>query len=580
MRRSFILLLSCVFVSALSQAQLSWSKHSYPVVNFRGVQADFTGDGYPDLLLYDSNNISILPNMGNGLFDSSRAFVSNQKANDVALLDFNRDGQVDVAACDGTNLVILKGNGDGTLTVLRNVPVACASVVAADFNHDGNPDIAVNVPDFSNSGHNQVIVYLGDGTGGIFETIINDGVTFSSSDGNPCVLNGISAASDFTGDKVPDIAITADCPNDTFSAAALIVGAGDGTGHFSFHRDVEFNFDAGMRRHLTDVNGDGKQDIIALAQSSAPHGLSSSAIIAFHSNGNGTFALQTITQTSIDGGIGSVIDAFAFADFDSDGTKDIVLEMGTVDLNSPQPSFAFQFLKGQPGGTYKLVQTSPLASQVLDMVWDDFDKDGRADVALLRQRSTDVWLNQTSSAPICSAFGDLRTVNLCTYGSPTGVFHFIETPLDNHQINALQVYVDGTLKFQTLDDLLNTKFQLHGGWNRVTAKGWDDLGPFSTTINLLACINDFDRTVKICSPTNGSSWPNGVHIVASAATSHPFSQLQVYVDGVMQFRTSAKYVDIFPILSLGLTPGSHRITVKGWDSIGAFSSTVNVMVTK
>src|SRR5438132_1454569 len=158
------ILLSGTVLASVSQAQLTWSKRTYPIVNFRGERADFTGDGYPDLLLYDSGNLSILPNAGNGTFDSSRAFVSTQQASTVALLDFNRDGKTDVAACDGKNLVILKGNGDGTLTKIQSVPVACASVVASDFNKDGNPDVAVVVPDFStNSPNNQVIVYFGDG---------------------------------------------------------------------------------------------------------------------------------------------------------------------------------------------------------------------------------------------------------------------------------------------------------------------------------------------------------------------------------------------------------------------------------
>ena len=122
--------------------------------------------------------------------------------------------------------------------------------------------------------------------------------------------------------------------------------------------------------------------------------------------------------------------------------------------------------------------------------------------------------------------------------------------------------------------MLNTKILLTGGMHRITAKGWDDLGSFSKTIDLLVCTNNVSRTVKICLPTNGSSFNNPVHIVASAATSLAFSQLQVYIDGVVRFHTSAKYVDNSRNLSLG----THRITVKGWDSSGAFSSTVNVTV--
>ena len=317
------------------------------------------------------------------------------------------------------------------------------------------------------------------------------------------------------------------------------------------------------------MNQGNKRDLIVLGSTSAPH-FGSNTLAILKGNGDGIFTLQQIAEMDGDNAINSA----AVADFDGDGIKDAILGVQGVDPNTAQVVFSMQFLKGQSDGSYKLTQTSPLATEVTDMVWGDFDKDGRIDLALFRQRSTDVWLNQTSSAPICSALGDLRTVNLCTFGSPGGTFHFVETPLDNHQINAMQIYVDGSLKFETPDDLLNTKFQVRGGTIRVTAKGWDDLGPFSTTINLLACLNDTFRTVRICSPTNGSSSGNAVHIVASAATSLSFSQLQVYIDGVVQFGTSSKYVDISPDLSLG----THRITVKGWDSSGAFSRSITISV--
>ncbi len=46
------------------------------------------------------------------------------------------------------------------------------------------------------------------------------------------------------------------------------------------------------------------------------------------------------------------------------------------------------------------------------------------------------------------------------------------------------------------------------GINRITAKRWDDLSPFSKTIDLVACTNDVFRTVAICLPKNGSSSAN------------------------------------------------------------------------
>jgi archaellum component FlaF (FlaF/FlaG flagellin family) len=168
----------------------------------------------------------------------------------------------------------------------------------------------------------------------------------------------------------------------------------------------------------------------------------------------------------------------------------------------------------------------------------------------------------------------MRTVNLCFEGSPTGNFHFLANPLDRRQVVSMQIYVDGSLKFTTPDDILNAKILLTGGMHTITAKAWDERGAFSKTIDLLACTNNLSRTVKICLPGDGSSSNSPVHVVAAASTTLAFSQLQVYVDGVVRFHSSSKYVDISRTLSLG----THRITVKGWDSNGAFSSTVDVTV--
>jgi hypothetical protein len=432
--------------------------------------------------------------------------------------------------------------------------------VAADFNHDGNPDIAVYV-DAKNSGDNRVIVYLGDGSGAIASKIVNHNVNFTYL-GDDCFLRGLAQAADFTGDKIPDIAITADCDNVALSVNALIVGVGDGTGDFTFHEDsgiVAYIY----RFQLGDVNQDNKPDLIMLGSAFAPATLGTELNILM-GNGDGTFAMQTVSACGVfDPSNGGKCATFGLGDFDGDGTKDLmVINAGVL-----------QFLKGQLDGTFKLKQSWPLGFTPF-LVAGDFNKDGRSDLALMGPQSVDVWLNQTPSVPVCPAKRFMRSVNLCFEGSPTGNFHFLASPLDRRQVVSMQIYVDGSLKFTTPDDMLNTKILLTGGMHTITAKAWDDRGAFSKTIDLMACTNNLSRAVKICLPQDGSNSNSPVHIVASAATSLAFSQLQVYIDGVVRFHSSTKYVDISRTLSLGM----HRITVKGWDSSGAFLSTVDVTV--
>jgi hypothetical protein len=563
--RSLVACLSmCVFLSSMAHAQLTWTQSSYPFPSSSGQRADFTGDGFPDLIFSDSTGttLTVLPNLGDGTFDSTRAFTASQQGS-IAVLDFNRDGNTDVAACDGLNLVVLLGNGDGTLTASRTVAVSCTAVAAGDFNHDGNPDTAVTVDGSTHSGDNQVVVYLGDGKGGVSSKVVNHNVNFTGNFGGDCFLRGLAQAADFTGDKITDIAVTARCDDSAFSDGALIIGVSDGTGHFSFHREVAVPAFIN-RLQLSDVNQDNKQDLIIMSAAFLPATLGTKLDI-LKGNGDGTFTAQNVPECFWDASNGTDCSSVAAADFDGDGTKDLMLVKFGV----------LEFLKGQSDDTFKLKQSWPLGFSAF-LVAGDFNKDRRTDLAIMGPGSTDVWINQTSSALVCRALGNLRTVNLCYHGNPTGSFHFVATPLDDRQIQAMQIYVAGFgfLTFRTPDDMINTRILLAGGANRITAKGWDDLGAFSTTIDLVVCTNNVFRTVNTCLPQNGSSLNNPVHIVASASTSLPFSQLQVYIDGIVSFHTSSKYVDN----SRKLTPGTHRITVKGWDSNGAFSSTVNVTV--
>jgi len=581
MRFTFAFLLLCSLALPLTMnAQIGWSKHVYNnVTGFRELRGDFNNDGYPDLFVYDGNTVSVLLNDGHGSFGN--AHTLNLAMTDATLVDFNRDGNLDVAGCNAGILEILDGNGDGSLTLTHPVQQHCAWVASGDFNGDGNPDLVVGYPASPKNGPNTVLVLLGTGDGGFLSVVEHDNVDFNSDEGNACQLDGRAIAADFTGDKITDLFITADCFNDVNSESAVIFGQGDGTGHLTFHKDVETGYDASMKVQLGEGNGDGKNDVVAVGQGSAPHGSGSSALFLFLSHGDGTFETKTVAAGSQGTGDEIILRAGAFADFNGDGIKDGLVMVDTFPLAGGE-NLTIQLYAGQPDGSYKLAGQSSLGSQVEDMLWGDFNKDAVADVALLRPNSTDVWLNQGTAATCSPKPTSLRSLSLCPLTIGTGSFLVLATPLDNRQVNAMQIYVDGVLTVQTPDDLLDARLSLTPGQHRITAKAWDDLGAFSATTTVPStapCTNTTNETVKICNPLNGASFTsNGgkatVEIQAAAATNLKFSALQVYVDGALLTSTTSKSVDVSPVLSTG----THRITVKGWDSSEAFSTTINVTV--
>jgi hypothetical protein len=568
--RVFPLLLFMFSTVFLPQAQLKWSKQDFGGSFEQVDRTDFNGDGFPDLLLYEQQDfIATQINSGSGTVASRSSL--QQHFDRIAFLDFNGDHKMDVAGCNSSeNVVILEGGGDGTLTPAQTLTVPCSWVVASDFNRDGKPDIAVGIASGSSiTTTNQVIVYLGDGSGGIAAQVLNDNVNFSAADGRPCNLDADAKAADFTGDKIADIFIIGNCLNDPFNViGVVIVGRGDGTGHFTFHKDLEGAF---PQRHLRllDENQDGKRDLMSS---------NGTDLSIFNGHGNGTFTLKNALHTNYSAAdnLGEFVDAGTVADYDGDGSKDAIVAIEDI---GPNFSRFLRFYKGQPDGSYKAIQALAIGVPVRDMISGDFDKDGRVDLLMSRPgAANNLWLNVTPSAHPCAASSALRSIRVCAAGNPAGNFHFVSSPLDGQPIHTLQIYLDGALKFETPEDILSKNLQLTDGAHRLTVKAWDDTGSFSTTRTLISCTNSNERTVRICSPEDegaiaGSGAGPQVHIVASAATSLKFTAVQVYVDGVLTFKSSAKSIDTFAPLS----SGRHRITVKAWDSSGPFSNSITVV---
>jgi len=326
---------------------------------------DFNHDGNADVVLADGSVY-----LGNG--DGTLRFVGSASLGGVAVAtgDFNHDGYPDVAAVmecaaagcsSGGQLWIAIGNGNGTFktpTALPSGGFYAESLAVADFNHDGNLDIAVlnNCTDSSCSAGGSVSIFLGNANGTF--SLLN---TISLASSNPVSI----VAGDFNNDGNVDLAVGVVTPG-VFqpSFVNILLGNGDG----SFQPPIVFETpedDGGVAAiAVGDFNNDGMLDL-ALAEGGdvcsdcGGHGR------IMYGKGDGTFTAGPSLDTE-----GGPPESVVAADFFGTGTLTSVLANTCGDTLDC------------PGGSVMIDGTQNLTDIMLTfLAVGDFNNDGKPDLA-------------------------------------------------------------------------------------------------------------------------------------------------------------------------------------------------------
>jgi hypothetical protein len=288
---------------------------------------DFNGDGKADLASAvptgpgaESGLISL--GNGDGTFQAPLGFaLDSGRPMAIAVEDLNGDGKPDLAVTNNKDsssrfgpvdvqgtVSVLLGNGDGSFRPAVNSPVGFGptSVVAADVNDDGRPDLVVGNGDSETA---TVLPGRGDGSFAAATTYFL-GTTAGTG-------LGVVAEGDFNGDGRPDLAATDLGPAfQTNGTVSVVLNRGDGT----FLAPVKGAPPPGVtwsQQATAEFNGDGIADLAVLA---APGQVN--VELGF---GDGSFGAVTALAA------GPAATSLAAGDFNGDGLPDLAVTSSSID---------------------------------------------------------------------------------------------------------------------------------------------------------------------------------------------------------------------------------------------------------
>lgn len=162
---------------------------------------DFNGDHIPDLVAtqyFGPGGATVFLGKGDGTFTTGSFLPVDEFPSAIVVGDFNQDGVLDLAfGYEGAAAVYL-GKGDGTFTQGPNSPIIGAgqSLVAGDFNLDGKLDLA-GIDNY----YDQIDLFTGAGDGTFTKSVTTPNVS------DVFVGPFAIVAADFNGDGTPDLAM-------------------------------------------------------------------------------------------------------------------------------------------------------------------------------------------------------------------------------------------------------------------------------------------------------------------------------------------------------------------------------------
>jgi hypothetical protein len=301
----------------------------------------------------------------------------------VVIADVNGDGKPDLllsvgcsdSECASGAVSVLLGRGDGTFqtaVTYASGGYGAFKLAVADVNGDGKPDLVVGNcgPSGGNCSNGTLGVLLGNGDG-TFQTALT---YYSGGYAAEAV-----AVADVNGDGKPDLVVTNYCGitcGTAFTTVGVLLGNGDGT----FQTAVTYS-SGGYNAEsvvVADVNGDGKPDLLVTNFCSISDNCDNGdgTVGVLLGNGDGTF--QAVV--TYDSG-GYPAQSVAVADVNGDSKPDLLVANFGSTNGVCQNSGTVGVLLGNGDGTFRTVTTyCSGAPGAASLAIADVNGDGELDI--------------------------------------------------------------------------------------------------------------------------------------------------------------------------------------------------------
>ena len=456
-------------------------------------------------------------------------------ASSLVVGDFNRDGRLDVAAIefpdvftDPATVLINLGVPTQQITASYTVGVGADEILTADFNHDGNLDLAV-----ANAGTNTVSILLGNGDG-----------TFRPA--NDIVIGGhprAIAAADFTRDGFADLAVIDCIPN---VKCNLLIYRGNASGNLTIWQKIGLPGAPNMAKGLmvtADFNIDGRPDLALVA--------GNTQAMIFTDNAFGK--LQLRSQFTLPNG--SIAGSMAWGSFNHDILPDLVFRV--VDNCGSSCSFAnsvYVFLNTGSGafvlrdriGVHQGAGASLIAVT-------DVDGDNIQDFVTVSQDHSNAFVEYSLG------HGDGK------FDPPVTIVRlpFNQAVPDNGGFVIPTGLIARDVDFDSRHDIGDSSLDIgteQAGWQLVTNDNARTNCPPPDSSRLQA---------KICSPAANATVGTTLTVTGSGNSPAGVKRMELWVDGKKRFEEWNDQLRA----TISLTQGRHQVIVQAIDQDDSFKPT-------